>query len=132
MITPERLAELRCSADYGDDCDRQEELSECLDEIKRLREVLRYLGTESYRIGLVHGTEHPMGAFEVWALDEIKRLRAYPGAVDKIRSYYPTDVFPEDGDSKDCVGARFARSLCDQIHEEAAEASAEREEMSND
>ena len=52
---------------------------------------------------------------------EIKRLQAYPAAVDKIRSYYPIDVFPNDGNS----GAKFARSLCDQIHEEAAEADEE-------
>jgi uncharacterized small protein (DUF1192 family) len=56
---------------------------------------------------------------------EVERLRAYPAAVDKVRSYYPTDLFPDDGDSKDCVGAKFARSLCDQIHEEAAEAAKE-------
>ena len=53
---------------------------------------------------------------------EIERLQAYPAAVNKIRSYYPIDVFPHDSEGPDCIGAKFARSLCDQIHKEAAEA----------
>ncbi len=53
---------------------------------------------------------------------EIKRLQAYPAAVNKIRSYYPVDIFPENGGGTDCVSARFARALCDQIHKEAAKA----------
>ena len=50
---------------------------------------------------------------------EIDQLLAYSGAVEEIRSRYPIDVFPEQGDSKDCIAAKFARSLCDQIHKEA-------------
>ncbi len=40
MMTPERFTELRRSADYGDDHDRQIELSECLDEIVRLQSMV--------------------------------------------------------------------------------------------
>ena len=39
-ITPERIAELRKSADYGDDIDRQVELCECLDEIEGLQRIV--------------------------------------------------------------------------------------------
>ena len=52
-----------------------------------------------------------------WAVNEIERLVAYPKAVDEIKSRYPTDVFP-DGEGS---GGKFARSLCDRIHETAAE-----------
>ncbi len=54
---------------------------------------------------------------------EIERLRVYPAAVDKVRSRYPTDVFPDSAGT----GARFARSLCDRIHELAAKAAKEGE-----
>ncbi len=47
-MTPERIAELRASADYGDDVDRQGELIECLDEIERLQADLdRKMGRRS-------------------------------------------------------------------------------------
>lgn len=70
--------------------------------------------------------KHPVGVAAqdrlVAAAEQIKRLQAYPAAVDKIRSYYPIEVFPNNRESLDCRSAKFARSLCDQIHEEAAEA----------
>ncbi len=51
---------------------------------------------------------------------EIERLAAYPKAVDEIKAYYPTDVFPDGEGSV----AKFARSLCEQIHHKAAEITA--------
>ena len=53
---------------------------------------------------------------------EVKRLQAYPKAVDAIKAYYPTDIFPDDGDS---LGGKFGRSLCEQIHKKAAELTEE-------
>ncbi len=40
--------------------------------------------------------------------------------IQKVRSMYPTDIFPENGESLDCKSARMARLTCDNIAREFA------------
>jgi hypothetical protein len=42
-----------------------------------------------------------------------RRLASVPAIIEKHRSAYPTDVFPEDGESIDCKSAKMARHTCD-------------------
>lgn len=44
-------------------------------------------------------------------------------ACDDVAARYPTDVFPEDGQSLDCKSARMARLTAENIKREIAERS---------
>jgi hypothetical protein len=46
-----------------------------------------------------------------------RRLAVVPAIIEKHRSAYPTDVFPEDGESIDCKSAKMARHTCDVLIE---------------
>lgn len=36
-------------------------------------------------------------------------------AIETIRAHYPEEVWPNEGDSVDCKGAKMARLTCDNI-----------------
>lgn len=46
-------------------------------------------------------------------------ISKFKHVVGIIRAHYPISIFPDDGNSIDAKSAKFARSLCDAILEEA-------------
>lgn len=51
--------------------------------------------------------------------EELARAKSYEQAIDRVKSRYPTTVFPSDSDSVDAKSAAWARMVCDNIKLEA-------------
>jgi len=59
------------------------------------------------------------------SVQRVVSLRQVLSILDEYESHYPTDIFPENGTSQDCAGARFARTLIKAIRHDVKQANAD-------
>jgi hypothetical protein len=57
------------------------------------------------------------GGLGIWRAGYEAAKAEFTGAIEYVRSWYPLDIFPEDGQSLDCKSARMARITCNNILE---------------
>lgn len=57
-----------------------------------------------------------------WEEEFCKRGELALAAIDVVAGYYPTDIFPEAGESKDCETASWTRHILSLTKERVAEA----------